>query len=75
MAAAKKAPENATHTYTHTHTHTLGTGKRGHYERGLFTGEISRISKISNLELENGLENSRMLLCSPHSGPLSLGAL
>ena len=25
----------------------LGTGKRGHYERGLFTGEISRISKIS----------------------------
>ena len=25
----------------------LGTGKRGHYERGLFAGEISRISKIS----------------------------
>ena len=24
-----------------------GTGKRGHYERGLFTGEISSISKIS----------------------------
>ena len=26
----------------------VGTGKRGHYERGLFTGGISRISKISN---------------------------
>ena len=26
---------------------TLGTGKRGHYERGLFAGGISRISKIS----------------------------
>ena len=25
----------------------IGTGKRGHYERGLFAGEISRISKIS----------------------------
>ena len=25
----------------------LGTGKRGHYERGLFAGGISRISKIS----------------------------
>ena len=25
----------------------LGTGKRGHYERGLFTGVISRIPKIS----------------------------
>ena len=25
----------------------LGTGKRGHFERGLFTGGISRISKIS----------------------------
>ena len=25
----------------------VGTGKRGHYERGLFTGGISRISKIS----------------------------
>ena len=25
----------------------LGTGKRGHYERGLFTGGISRVSKIS----------------------------
>ena len=26
-----------------------GTGKRGHYERGLFTGEISRISKFSRI--------------------------
>ena len=25
----------------------VGNGKRGHYERGLFAGEISRISKIS----------------------------
>ena len=25
----------------------FGTGKRGHYERGLFAGRISRISKIS----------------------------
>ena len=25
----------------------FGTGKRGHYERGLFTGGISRISKMS----------------------------
>ena len=25
----------------------IGTGKRGHYKRGLFTGEISRPSKIS----------------------------
>ena len=25
----------------------FGTGKRGHYERGLFTGGISRISKVS----------------------------
>ena len=25
----------------------VGTGKRGHYERGLFTSEISGISKIS----------------------------
>ena len=27
--------------------HLFGTGKRGHYERGLFAGRISRISKIS----------------------------
>ena len=26
----------------------IGTGKRGHYERGLFAGRNSRISKISN---------------------------
>ena len=26
----------------------FGSGKRGHYERGLFAGEISRISKISS---------------------------
>ena len=26
----------------------FGTGKRGHYESGLFSGEISRISKISS---------------------------
>ena len=25
----------------------VGTGKRGHYERGLFTGGISKISRIS----------------------------
>ena len=25
----------------------IGTGKRGHYERGLFTGETSRVSKIT----------------------------
>ena len=38
----------------------IGTGKRGHYERGLFAGEISRISKISKF--------SRILLCFPQSG-------
>ena len=27
----------------------LGPGKRGHYERGLFAGGISRISKISGI--------------------------
>ena len=27
----------------------IGTGKRGHYERGLFTGGISRISKFSRI--------------------------
>ena len=32
------------HTFWH---FSIGTGKRGHYERGLFAGEISRISKIS----------------------------
>ena len=42
----------------------LGTGKRGHYERGLFTGEISRISRFSRIFVEN----CRILLCSPQSG-------
>ena len=27
----------------------IGTGQRGHYERGLFTGEISRTSRISRV--------------------------
>ena len=30
----------------------IGTGKRGHYERGLFTGGISRISGISKFSRE-----------------------
>ena len=42
----------------------LGTGKRGHYERGLFTGGISRIS-LNSLE---SLENGWILLCFPQSG-------
>ena len=39
----------------------FGTGKRGHYERGLFAGGISRVSKFSRISLysleslENGL--------------------
>ena len=44
-----------------------GTGKRGHFERGLFTGGISRISKSSLSSLES-LENGRILLCVPRSG-------
>ena len=28
-------------------TEGVGTGRRGHYERGLFNGGISRLSKIS----------------------------
>ena len=41
----------------------FGTGKKGHYERGLFTGGISRISKISKFS-----RNGRILLCFPQSG-------
>ena len=33
---------------THFPCHTVGNRQRGHYERGLFTGGISRISKFSN---------------------------
>ena len=44
----------------------FGTGKRGHYERGLFTGEISRISKISKFARIS--RNGRILLCFPQSG-------
>ena len=42
----------------------IGAGKRGHYERGLFTGEISKISDHSLESLENG----RNLLSFPQSG-------
>ena len=38
----------------------IGNGKRVHYERGLFTGGISKISK--------SLENGRILLYFPDSG-------
>ena len=44
----------------------VGTGTRGHYERGLFTGGISRISKSLN-SLES-LENGRLLLYFEESG-------
>ena len=40
----------------------IGTGKGGHYERGLFTGRISRISQT----LES-LENGWIVLCFPQS--------
>ena len=41
----------------------VGAGKRGHYERGLFTGGSSRIS--NSLE---SVENGRIFLCFPQSG-------
>ena len=41
--------------------------KRGHYERGLFAGEISGISKISKFSRKS-LENGRNLLSFPESG-------
>ena len=44
----------------------MRTGKRGHYERGLFTGEVSRISKIS--KFSRILGNGQILLCFPWSG-------
>ena len=37
-----------------------GATPEGHCKRGLFAGEISRISGISKLE---SLENGRILLC------------
>ena len=48
----------------------LGNGRRGHYERGLFTGGISGISKILVNSLES-LENGQILLCSPQCGGFS----
>ena len=44
--------------------------KRGHYERGLFSGGISRISKesLDSLESPESLDNGRILLCFPESG-------
>ena len=33
----------------------IGTWKGGHYERGLFAGEISRISKFSGISLKRPL--------------------
>ena len=56
----------------------LGTGKRGYYERGLFTGGISRISKaLKSLNYLESLENGRIRLCFPQSGcmPESLESL
>ena len=44
----------------------VGGGKRGHYERGLFTGGISRISK--SLDSLESLENGRILIYPPQSG-------
>ena len=41
----------------------FGKGKRGHYERGLFAGGISRFSRAS-------LEKDRILVCFPQSGVL-----
>ena len=48
-------------------TLSLGTGGRGHYERGLFTGGISRIF-IKSLDSLESLENGRIFLCFPQSG-------
>ena len=39
--------------------------ERGHYERGLFTGGISRISNLKSLD---SLENGRIVLCFSQSG-------
>ena len=39
-----------------------GSLRKGSFHWGLFTGGISRISKIS------GLENGRILFCFPESG-------
>ena len=44
----------------------IGTGKRGHYERGLFTGEISRKSKISKFSRISRKWSDP--LCFPQSG-------
>ena len=41
----------------------IRNGKGGHYERGLFTGGISRISKVFRI-----LQNGRILRCFPKSG-------
>ena len=43
----------------------IGTRKRGHYERGFFTGGISRISRISKVSRIS--RNVRILLCIPQS--------
>ena len=44
----------------------FGTGKRGHYERDLFAGGISRVSEpLNSLE---ALGNGRILLYFPQSG-------
>ena len=42
-----------------------GPERKGHYEKGLFTGGITRISNLNSLE---SLENGRILLCFPQSG-------
>ena len=39
--------EKNTSFFFHNFMHVSRGGRRGHYERGLFTGGISRISKIS----------------------------
>ena len=38
----------------------IRTGKRGHYERGLFTGGIESLKSLDSLE---SVENGRFILC------------
>ena len=44
----------------------IGTGKRGHYERGLFISES--LESLKSLDSLESLENGRILLCFPQSG-------
>ena len=45
-----------------------GPEKRGHYERGLFTGGISKKKRLKSLNSLESLEDGRLLLYFPQSG-------